>query len=70
MKSQRLPAVGGRILDDALVNFERRCLIALDSELQRPNPDNALIALLCDAVRLARETGDNQGGRAYLRDKP
>jgi hypothetical protein len=51
----RLPAVGGDRLERTLADFERACLVCLDDEQRRPNPDNALIAVLCDAVRLARE---------------
>jgi len=36
-------------------DFERSCLVHIDEEQRRANPDNALIALLCDAVRLTRE---------------
>ena len=51
-----LPAVAGR-LDRTIADFERACLVHLAEEQARPNPDNALIAVLCDAVRLARESG-------------
>lgn len=47
-------AVTGR-LDRSLADFERACLVHLDEEQQRANPDNALIGVLCDAVRLVRE---------------
>lgn len=39
----------------SLHEFERACLTHLEEEQSKPNPDNALIALLCDAVRLKRE---------------
>lgn len=50
-------SVAGR-LDRSLADFERACLVHLDEEQHRASPDNALIGLLCDAVRLARERVD------------
>jgi hypothetical protein len=50
--------IGGRQLRCPLPEFETRCLIHIEEEHRKANPDNALIALLCDAVRLAREYGD------------
>lgn len=49
-----LPAVAGPFTG-SLGYFERRCLVHMEDEQEKPNPDNALIAVLCDAVRLARE---------------
>lgn len=49
-----LPEVAGR-LDRSYADFERACLVLLADEQRKPNPDNALIAVLCDAVRLTRE---------------
>jgi hypothetical protein len=31
------------------------CLVLLKEEQEKLRPDNALVAVLCDAVRLARE---------------
>lgn len=53
-ETERLPSVAGRF-DRTLVDFERSCLVHLDEEQRRANPDNALIAVLCDSVRLGRE---------------
>ncbi len=53
-----LPAVGGRTLSEPINVFERRCRVHLMREQEGISPDNGLIALLCDAVRLAREYGD------------
>lgn len=49
-----LPQVAGR-LECTLMDLERRARIHIRDEQERPNPDNALIATLCDAVRCARE---------------
>lgn len=54
-RETELPAVAGRF-DRTLADFERSCLVHLDEEQRRANPDNALIAVLCDAVKLARES--------------
>jgi hypothetical protein len=48
-------AVAGDSLPTTLANFEHRATHWLGEEQARANPNNALIALLCDAVRLARE---------------
>ena len=49
-----LPAVAGR-MECSNAEFERRCLIYIAEEQDKLMPDNALMALLCDGVRLARE---------------
>lgn len=54
MDEFNLPAVAGR-MECSNATFERRCLIALAEEQEKLNPDNNLIAILCDGVRLARE---------------
>ncbi len=38
-----------------LADFERACLTHIGEEQARPSPDNSLVAVLCDAVRLTRE---------------
>ncbi len=50
--------VGGDRLPTTLAEFERRCLVHIEEEQSRAAPDTALIALLCDAVRLGREYAD------------
>ena len=50
-----LPEVGGRRLPCTLAHFERRCRVLLKLEQEKVAPDAALISVLCDAVRLARE---------------
>lgn len=52
---QALPEVGGNSLPVTLADFERGCKVHLAEEQAKLNPDNALIGLLCNAVRLARE---------------
>lgn len=47
--------VAGNQMERTLAEFERACEVHIQEEQRRPNPDNALIALLCDAVRLKRE---------------
>jgi hypothetical protein len=53
-----LPKVAGRSLTRSLYDFQRACLVTLAEEQAKPLPDNALVALLCDAVRLSREQAD------------
>lgn len=52
-----LPTVAGHF-NGTLQDFERRCRVHLIHEQEKINPDNALIALLCDAVRVKREYCD------------
>lgn len=56
--SRALPLVGGRRLESTIAEFENRCLVAMYEEQIKPLPNNALIALYCEAVRLAREYVD------------
>jgi len=58
-KKNYLPLVEGRRLDCTNALFEHRCLVYLDHEQRKIAPDNGLIALLCDAVRLVREYNDS-----------
>ena len=55
-----LPAVGGRTYDGTLNWFEHRCRVYIEAEQKKVAPDNGLIAVLCDAVRVAREYADNR----------
>ncbi len=54
MKRRTLPAVAGT-LDKSIAEHERGCLVLIGNEQEKIAPDNHLIAVLCDAVRLARE---------------
>jgi hypothetical protein len=51
------PSVAGQTLPCSLAEFEHRCRVQLGHEQSKLNPDTALVALLCDAVRLSREYG-------------
>jgi hypothetical protein len=59
-KRKRLPEVGGRVLPTTIASFTGRCLAHIQFEQEKAFPSNALIELLCDAVRLAREFTDSQ----------
>lgn len=50
-----LPAVEGVYMDRSIADFQRACRVHLAEEQAKPNPDTALIAVLCDAVRCSRE---------------
>ena len=54
MESQRT-LVAGSHLTRSLADFERSCESRLAEEQEKLAPDNHLIAVLCDAVRLSRE---------------
>lgn len=47
--------VGGEFMERSIQDFVRACQVTLEREQAKPAPDTALIALLCDAVRLSRE---------------
>lgn len=49
------PLVAGDVMTRPIYEFVRACEHLLADEQQKANPDNALIAVLCDAVRLSRE---------------
>ncbi len=55
----QLPSVEGS-LDCSIENLERRLLTCLAEEQEKIRPDNALIAALCDAVRMGREYVEKQ----------
>lgn len=57
-----LPMVGGRRLEISLVVFERACLMRLKEIQEQGFPDTALISVLCNAVRLARQYADMVAG--------
>ena len=54
IQSNGLPSVVGR-MECSNEELEHRCLIYIGLEQEKIMPDNALIAVLCDAVRCARE---------------
>ena len=53
-----LPAVAGRTVLTSFEMFERKCLLKIAEEQAKINPDNSLIDVLCEAVRLKREHCD------------
>jgi len=52
---RNLPAVGGSYVEGTLYDLAHRAQVHLGLEQAKPLPDNALIAVLCDTVRLVRE---------------
>lgn len=54
--------IAGVYMERSLGNFIRACEVYVQEESQKLSPDSHLIALLCDAVRLAREMTNS--GRA------
>ncbi len=47
--------VAGEFMDRSVADFQRSCEVYITEEQRKLNPDTALIALLCDAVRCSRE---------------
>ena len=47
--------IAGTYMDRSLNEFTRACEVYIEAEQAKLAPDKALIALLCDAVRLTRE---------------
>lgn len=54
IKSDR-ELVAGDIMERSLNDFVRGLCVYIQNEQMQPSPDNTLISLLCDGVRLARE---------------
>jgi hypothetical protein len=50
-----LPRVTGGRMDRTIADFRRACRVLLMEEQEQANPNNALVTILCDAVRLSRE---------------
>lgn len=61
-----LPSVGGGAYSSEIspAEFERRCRVHIKTEQGKLAPDSALIALLCDGVRLVREAEEGRRRRA------
>ena len=53
-REEALPSVSG-MLEGSLADHERSLLVKLMDEQAKINPDNSLISVLCDAVRVGRE---------------
>jgi hypothetical protein len=58
MNDKPLPEVAGRRLLTSHADFEHRCKVLLMEEQDKPLPNNALIDVLCNAIRLSREFVD------------
>lgn len=58
-QSDNLPSIAGRRCEWSLAEFEQRCQAFIGREQEKPLPDNGLIAVLCNAVRLSREQVDD-----------
>ena len=43
------------LMERTAAQLEHACLVLIMEEQEKPNPNNALIAALCDAVRMSRE---------------
>lgn len=56
--AKSMPEVGGSMIDGTLADLERRARLCIGREQEKIAPDNALIAVLCDTVRLVREHCD------------
>jgi hypothetical protein len=52
---EEMSLVAGTYMDRSIADFQRACETHIAEEQRKPNPDTALIALLCDAVRCSRE---------------
>lgn len=64
-----LPDVAG-MMDCSLAMHERRLRRQLAEEQRKASPDNALIAVLCDAVRCVREYVQYATGRPLIELPP
>ncbi len=53
------PLIAGR-MEGSIANHERACLVLIAEEERKVAPDNALIRVLCDSVRLGREYAEVQ----------
>lgn len=53
-----LPEVAGRRITRSLNELERAARVQIAEQQESPACDNALVAVLCDTVRLCREHAD------------
>lgn len=56
-EADQLPAIAGDVMLRSLADFELHCRAEIAREMTNPNTNTRLVALLSDAVRLARERG-------------
>jgi len=48
-------SVAGVYMDRSIADFRRACSVLIAEEQMKPLPNNALVAVLCDSIRLSRE---------------
>ena len=53
--NESMPEIAGESMDCSISQFVRSCRVHIRAEMDKLNPNNALIATLCNAVRLTRE---------------
>jgi len=53
-----LPEVAGRYLTVSHAQFEQSIKVLMAEEQDKPSPNNALVSVLCEAIRLSREHVD------------
>lgn len=51
-------AVAGRRIQMPIEDFEQACLVSITELQEQLNHDSALLGLLCESVRLARQCSD------------
>jgi hypothetical protein len=54
-KELDISSVAGVYMDRSIADFRRACEILIIEEEQKPNPDDSLISVLRDSIRLTRE---------------
>jgi len=65
-----LPVIGGSKVERSLNFLKQSAKICIAEEQKKIHPDNGLIAVLCDTVRLAREQEDRMADNmAVLKEK-
>ena len=47
--------VAGERIATTILEFQEKCAVRIEREQRETNPETALIALLCEAIRLGRE---------------
>lgn len=62
---RELPEVGGNALDRSIADFDRACRVLIGNEQRKLRPDNHLVAVLCDSVRLGREYVASSNGKLH-----
>lgn len=62
--------VAGNRMERSTGDFVRACEVLLREEQERPLPNNALVSVLCDAVRLTRELARTVGAEGDSTPEP